>query len=234
MQLHLPTVVLVICCLAGCKNGQNLTQRMFGKQSVTASAPETPTEETGRVASQPVDQTPATPVSNRITDNTTDTNIKLASIKMPPNTAPPAPTNASSSQAKTGLTMPANMVSPVTASISSSAPMTKEPSLPVLITLKPGEDLMKEIANSQGNVVLDFYADWCGPCKTQAKILHELTPQAAKNKVRIIKVNIEQHPNVAKQMNIKTLPTLVVMKQGQVVKRKTGLTSKSQLKQWIN
>jgi thioredoxin 1 len=77
-------------------------------------------------------------------------------------------------------------------------------------------------------VLVDFYADWCGPCRMLAPILEELaqkTPSA-----KIVKVDIDHSPNVAYQYRIQAVPTLVVFKKGQVVAQQSGLVPKAHLK----
>lgn len=98
-----------------------------------------------------------------------------------------------------------------------------KPAVPTLRTLAADEDLMAEIESAPGPVLIDFYADWCGPCRTQGKVLHDLEPFAAKHSAQIIKVDIEAHPAIAKQFQVASLPTLVVIKDGEITSRETGL-----------
>ncbi len=104
---------------------------------------------------------------------------------------------------------------------------------PTLMTLPKGADLNAQISAASGPVVLDFYADWCVPCQTQGKILHEMEDFAAANNTQIIKVNFDEHKELAKKLKVSSLPTIIVMKDGQVSQRVTGLTQRDQLEQWI-
>lgn len=81
--------------------------------------------------------------------------------------------------------------------------------------------------------MVDFYADWCGPCKKQAQVLHQLEGTAAQHGATIVKVNVEEHPQLQQQFRITSLPTLLVMKDGKLVQRKKGLTQADQLAQWL-
>jgi thioredoxin len=114
-----------------------------------------------------------------------------------------------------------------------SAMTTSSFTQPTLMTLPKGSDLDAQVAAASGPVVLDFYADWCGPCRTQGKILHEMEDFAAANKAQIIKVNVDEHPEIAKKLQVSSLPTLIVMKDGKVSQRVTGLTQREQIEQWI-
>ncbi|QDS91390.1 Thioredoxin C-1 [Roseimaritima multifibrata] len=104
---------------------------------------------------------------------------------------------------------------------------------PTLITLPEGADLEALVAETRGPVLIDFYADWCGPCRTQGKILHSLESEAASRQGRIIKVDIEAHPKLAKRLGVKSLPTLVMIRDGEVVERKVGVTDKKTLLNWL-
>lgn len=80
-------------------------------------------------------------------------------------------------------------------------------------------------------VLVDFYADWCGPCQRLAPILEELaaeTPEA-----RIVKVNVDQNPNLASQYGISAIPSLKIFKGGLVVDQVAGLASKRQLRSML-
>ena len=103
------------------------------------------------------------------------------------------------------------------------------PSQPRLTTLEPGESLSASVSSSSGPVLLDFYATWCGPCRSQGKILHDLEPVAESNDARIIKIDVDQHPHLARQFQVRSLPTLVVLRDGEVAHRRQGLTKADEL-----
>lgn len=87
------------------------------------------------------------------------------------------------------------------------------------------------VLNAEVPVLVDFYADWCGPCKRLAPLLEELaaeTPHA-----RIVKVNVDHNPNLAAAYRINSIPTLKVFRNGAVTDQLVGLASKSQLREML-
>jgi thioredoxin 1 len=95
------------------------------------------------------------------------------------------------------------------------------------------EDLRQVIADAPGVVLIDFYADWCGPCKEQGAILATLDETAQRNRASIIKVDVDQHAEIAKLFQVESLPTLVVVKDGQLIDHKTGLASVAEVDTWL-
>jgi thioredoxin 1 len=85
----------------------------------------------------------------------------------------------------------------------------------------------KEIINKGGHLV-DFYAEWCGPCKMLAPVFEEID-----NKVSIIKVDVDMHPDLAMEYGIMSVPTIVYIKDGKILKQTTGFQSKEMLEQNI-
>ncbi len=117
--------------------------------------------------------------------------------------------------------------------VSQATPPEPEPLGPALITLAAQDDLEDKIGAAAGPVILDFFADWCGPCRTQSKILHDMEDIAAKTETLIIKINVDDHPKLAKQFGVSSLPTLMMVENGKVIERQTGITDERQLSAWM-
>ncbi len=85
------------------------------------------------------------------------------------------------------------------------------------------EELNSELEKNEV-VLVDFYADWCGPCKALAPILEEIDND--REKVKIVKINIDRNPDIAKRFGIMSIPTLIVFKNGKEINKNIGLCSK--------
>lgn len=86
-----------------------------------------------------------------------------------------------------------------------------------------------EIIKSETPVLVDFYADWCGPCKMMAPVIDQLKADVGE-KARILKINIDAAPAVASQYGISGVPTFILFKKGNIVWRQSGAMSLDQLK----
>ena len=86
----------------------------------------------------------------------------------------------------------------------------------------------EEISSSSEPVIVDFWAEWCGPCKMIAPVLEEIATEQA-GKVKVAKINIDEHPDAARRFDVMSIPTLIVFKDGQPAKRLIGAKGKGQL-----
>ena len=99
---------------------------------------------------------------------------------------------------------------------------------PLIVTLTQ-ENFSQQVLQSPLPVLVDFWAEWCGPCKMIAPLLDELAGEYA-GKVKVGKVNIDEQQNLAAQYGIRAIPTLLLVKNGQVAEQMVGAKSKGALK----
>ncbi|MGO9545805.1 MAG: thioredoxin [Rhodomicrobium sp.] len=90
-----------------------------------------------------------------------------------------------------------------------------------------------EVKKSAIPVLVDFWAEWCGPCRMVAPILEEISKEYA-GKLKIVKVDVDTNPKIAAAYNIRGIPSLLLFKNGQVAGQKVGALPKSQLKTWLS
>jgi len=91
----------------------------------------------------------------------------------------------------------------------------------------------EEIGAATEPVVVDFWAEWCGPCKMISPILEEIASEHA-GKVRVAKLNVDDNPNVTRRFEVMSIPTLIVFRDGQPVRRMIGAKGKGQLLQELS
>ena len=89
-----------------------------------------------------------------------------------------------------------------------------------------------DVLKAAAPVVVDFWAEWCGPCRAVAPVLEELAGDLGE-KVSIVKLNIDENPNTPGAYGIRSIPTLVLFKNGHVIDTKVGASSAAQLRRWI-
>ncbi|MEP3244089.1 MAG: thioredoxin TrxA [Sneathiella sp.] len=90
----------------------------------------------------------------------------------------------------------------------------------------------QDVLKSEGLVLVDFWAEWCGPCKTIAPSLEELSNEMAGN-ITIAKINIDENPNTPTKYGVRGIPTMMIFKDGEVAGTKVGASPKGQIEDWI-
>jgi thioredoxin 1 len=94
-------------------------------------------------------------------------------------------------------------------------------------------DFESDVLQADQPVLLDFWAEWCGPCKMIAPILDAIADQY-KDKLRVVKLNIDENPKTPPKFNIRSIPTLLLFDKGAVAAQQVGAVSKAQLESFLN
>ena len=89
------------------------------------------------------------------------------------------------------------------------------------------DELIKE-----GKVLVDFYAEWCGPCKMLGPVIEEVSNEVSD--VKIIKVNVDEHSNIAQQYGVMSIPTLILFDNGSIIKQNVGFIPKENIIELVN
>lgn len=94
------------------------------------------------------------------------------------------------------------------------------------------EDFGNEILNYKGTALVDFYADWCGPCKMLSPVIEEVSSE--RSDVKFVKVNVDECPEIAQIFGIMSIPTLIVFKDGSAVSQNVGYCTKDAIVKMIS
>ena len=90
-----------------------------------------------------------------------------------------------------------------------------------------------DVLKSNEPVLVDFWAEWCGPCRMVAPVLEEVAGEL-QGKLKIVKLNVDENPQTASKYGIMSIPTLMIFKNGELASRQVGAAPKAKLEQWIN
>lgn len=89
------------------------------------------------------------------------------------------------------------------------------------------ENFATEVLNAQGTVLVDFFADWCGPCKMLSPVIDEIAEE--QTELKVCKVNVDDEPELASRYGVMSIPTLVVIRNGKEVNKSVGVISKEEI-----
>ena len=102
-----------------------------------------------------------------------------------------------------------------------------------MATTKVSDDSFDaDVLKSGTPVLVDFWAEWCGPCKALSPLVDELAGEM-KDKIKVVKINIDEAPEAPTKYGVRGIPTLMIFKDGKVVETRVGGLPKAQLKQWV-
>ena len=95
------------------------------------------------------------------------------------------------------------------------------------------QNFKTDVLDAKQPVLVDFWAEWCGPCKAIAPSLEELSEEMA-SKLKIVKINVDENPSISQSYSIRSIPALMIFKDGEKISEKMGALPKSALQSWVN
>ena len=95
------------------------------------------------------------------------------------------------------------------------------------------QNFKTDVLDAKQPVLVDFWAEWCGPCKAIAPSLEELSEEMA-SKLKIVKINVDENPSISQTYSIRSIPALMIFKDGEKISEKMGALPKSALQAWVN
>lgn len=95
------------------------------------------------------------------------------------------------------------------------------------------KSFQSDVLQSKEPVLVDFWAEWCGPCRAVGPVLEEVAGEL-QGKLKIVKLNVDENPETAAKYGIQSIPTLMIFKNGEMASRQIGASPKAKIVQWIN
>lgn len=94
------------------------------------------------------------------------------------------------------------------------------------------ENFVQEVLQSKIPVLVDFWAEWCGPCRMFAPVLDEVSEEL-KDRVKIVKVNIDENPEISAKYGVRSIPTMILFRDGEMLETRVGSMPKTKLQGWL-
>lgn len=94
------------------------------------------------------------------------------------------------------------------------------------------ENFVQEVLQSKVPVLVDFWAEWCGPCRMFAPVLDEVSEEL-KDRVKIVKVNIDENPEISAKYGVRSIPTMILFRDGEMLETRVGSMPKTKLQGWL-
>lgn len=101
-----------------------------------------------------------------------------------------------------------------------------------MINIFNEENFQNEVLNSDKITIVDFYADWCGPCKMMSPVIDKIAEENAET-IKVGKVNVDESQDLAMKYNVMSIPTILIFKDGNILKTFIGVTSKQEIEEFI-
>ena len=102
----------------------------------------------------------------------------------------------------------------------------------MMVNIFNEENFENEVINSEKTTIVDFYADWCGPCKMMSPVIDKIAEENAEN-IKVGKVNVDENQDLAMKYNVMSIPTILVFKNGNIAKTFVGVTPKQEIEEAI-
>jgi len=102
-----------------------------------------------------------------------------------------------------------------------------------MVRVVEDRDFSTKIIESEGLILVDFWAEWCGPCRMLAPTLEEVSSESG-SAVKIFKMNIDENPETPTRYGVRSIPTMMLFKNGELLSTKVGALPKSSIIQWLN